>query len=362
MSISNRLHKSITLRHSKSHSGGVTDGSMWYADDSSFLGLGTTNMDQSEQDGHHNPPGSSDGEATIARQLTGELYCIGCGYNLRGLSIRSNCPECGVPVRATILGLVDPHADELSPLIAPKLSAIGLNAWSMGAMIAVMMIWVLRIAEVLRDIFDTTWTPMLAPWIGISGLILSMIGGATMIRPHRGVNRLESIRSAIGVSLYGALIFVFSAIYLGHDAAAPSPLLDPSNSSLSRSILRIAMFLLIAGIILGLRPQAVGLAVRSVVVRTGRVDRQSLMALLASLGIAATGDLIHVLSTYISMGIDDVLSIISVVVISLGSVLFTVGMVNICIDTVRLFPVLVRPGVGLSDIFETNHEKSRRSG
>lgn len=305
-------------------------------------------------------PQPVDGSA-IARQLTGELFCIGCGYNLRGLSIRSNCSECGMPVRATILGIVDPHADELEPLFVPRLAAIGLNAWSIGAMIAVLMVWVLRLAEVLRDVFDSTWAPSYAAWIGIGGLAVSMVGGLTMIRPHRNIHRLEAVKAAIGVSLYWVLIFVYSAIYRGHDLSSPSPLLDPGASALDRSVLRVIMFGLVAGIIWGIRPQAVGLAVRSIVVRTGRVDRQSLWAVLAALGVAAFGDVIHMVSMFTPRGISEVLSIISIVLISLGSVLFSVGMINICLDTLRLYPVLVRPGVGLSDIFETNQQKSARA-
>ncbi len=319
-------------------------------------------MDQPTQDDKDTQVAPSDDGSTIARQLTGELYCINCGYNLRGLSIRAKCSECGVPVRATILGIVDPCADELVPLSAPRVVAIGLNAWSFGAIVAAAMVWVLRGSEVLNDMLGTVWPLSFVPWIGIGGLVVSMLGSATMIRPHRKVPRVEVIRSALAVSLYAPLIYIYSAIYLWYDGAVPSPLLDPGESSLSRSILRVMLFLCVAGIVWGLRKQAVGLAVRSVVVRTGRVDRQSLMAVLASLGIAALGDLIHIASTFIAFGFEDVLSIISVVVIALGSVLFSVGLVNICIDTLRLYPILVRPGVGLSDIFETNRQKSKRTG
>lgn len=299
-------------------------------------------------------------EQVIARQLTGELYCLSCGYNLRGLSIRSECPECGVPVRATILGIVDPHADELLPLLHPRVSALGLCCWSFGAMIAVLMVWFLRGIEVLRDIGMSTWIPGAFAWLGVVALLISMLGGATMIRPHRGVTRLESLRSAAGVSMFAPLIFVYHAIYIGHDVLAPSPLLSPGGDAIGRSILRVTLFLLVAGIIWGLRPNAVGLAVRSVIVRTGRVDRQSLVAVLASLGIATLGDLLSIAAGFSPVSIADVISIVSVVIISLGSVLFTVGMINICIDTIRLYPMLVRPGVGLSDIFETNRQKSRR--
>lgn len=313
---------------------------------------------------HTGPPPSNHGQpdAVIARQLTGALYCISCGYNLHGLSIRASCPECGVPVRATILGIVDPHADELTPLTRPRLTGVGLLMWSFGAMIAVLMVWLLRGAEVLRDLGVSTWVPGFFAWVGLGGLLVSMVGAATLIRPHPSVTRREAFRCSVGVSLYAALILVYEAIYLGHDAIAPSPLLAPGGDPIGRSVLRVALFMLVAGIVWGVRPAAVGLATRSVIVRTGRVDRQSLVAVLASLGIATLGDLLAISSRFTPASVGDVASLVSVVVISLGSVLFTVGMVNVCIDTVRLFPVIVRPGVGLGDIFETNRQKSERTG
>ena len=311
---------------------------------------------QSDQAGDRQRP-----DAAIARQLTGELYCLSCGYNLHGLSIRAACPECGVPVRATILGIVDPHADELTPLTFPRLSAIGLCAWSFGALIAVLVVWSLRGFEVLRDLGIVSLGPRYLPWVGLGGLVLSMLGALTMIRPHASVTRWEAMRCAIGASMYVALVFVYDAIYLGHDIVAPSPLFAPGGDALGRSVLRIVMFLLVAGVVWGLRPAAVGLAVRSVIVRTGRVDRQSMMTVLASLGIATLGDLLSIATRFTPMSVAEVLGIVSIVIISLGSVLFTVGMINICVDTVRLYPVLVRPGVGLSDIFETNRQKTQRT-
>jgi len=86
-----------------------------------------------------------------------------------------------------------------------------------------------------------------------------------------------------------------------------------------------------------------------------------LYAVFASLAIAAIGDIIYIINHFVILSIDDILSIVALVVVSLGSVLFSVGMVNICIDTIRLYPVLVRPGVGLSDIFETNTQKTERT-
>jgi len=299
-------------------------------------------------------------DLSIARQLTGELYCIGCGYNLHGLSIRSNCSECGVPVRATILGIVDPHADELVPLFHPRLAAIGLNMWSFGALLAVAMVWLLRGAEAWRGMMGAAWMPQFAALIGIAGLIVSMIGGASMIRPHQGVKRREVFKAAIGVSLYAPLILLYGEMYAGFDFQSSSALFSPTGDSIAHSILRLTIFLITVGLVINLRQAAVGLAVRSVVVRTGRIDRQSLLAVLAAMGIAAFGDLLQLCTPLLSGGLLDAVSLGSIVLVALGSVLFSLGLANVCVDTIRLFPVLVRPGVGIGDIFETNRERSHR--
>jgi hypothetical protein len=134
------------------------------------------------------------GVETIARQLTGELICIGCGYNLRGLSIREMCPECGMSIRATLLGIVDPHAEELESLSSPRLSGNGIVLWSMGALVACASVWILRIDEIVRA--KLAVNAGLGSWVSLIGaiaLILSGIGALTLIRPHRRVGRLMAI-------------------------------------------------------------------------------------------------------------------------------------------------------------------------
>lgn len=311
----------------------------------------------------HNPDHLSSGSEIdgIARQLIGELRCIECGYDLRGLSIRSLCPECRLPVRATILSIVDPKAEQLAPLSFPWFTATGLVMWSSGGLLAILMVWVLRLSELGRDILDLQWKPWWIPWLGLLGIVCSAIGALSMIRPNHRVRRVEALRAALAAGAYAPLLLIYFTIYFRLDHLSPSPLLNPGESSLSRSVLRLMLFACIAVIIWGLRPNAVALAIRSVVVRTGRIDRQSMYAVLVSFAVAAIGDALHLLGAWIGGGIGDVCSALQIVFVSLGSVLVTVGMINIVLDTVRLYPVLVRPGVGLSDIFETNAQKDRRT-
>src|SRR3954470_14312241 len=93
-------------------------------------------------------------ESDIARELTGNLPCVTCRYNLRGLSIKSVCPECGTAVRAAILAAVDPYAPILQPLYAPRLAATGLMLWAGGALAAGLLTWSLRLADLFATLLD----------------------------------------------------------------------------------------------------------------------------------------------------------------------------------------------------------------
>jgi len=324
-------------------------------------------MSGSDQDGvvPANP-----GVEMIARQLTGELICIGCGYNLRGLSIREVCPECGMSIRATLLGIVDPQAEELENLSSPWLAANGLLLWSCGALIACLSVWVLRIDEIVRA--KTSVNLGLIGWVsmvGLIALICSGVGALTMIRPYRHMKRWLSMRAAIGVSAYIPVVMVYAVIYRGFDQSASMPLINPGAQYLDRSLLRLGMFIGVVVIVWGIRPNALKLAMRSVIVRTGRVDRQSIYAVLASFGVAALGDAFNIVGIIFSdegglggLGgvVADLLMQLHVVLVALGSVLITLGLTNIVVDSFRLRPVLKHQGVGLSDVFETNREKDAR--
>ena len=51
--------------------------------------------------------------------LIRQLACVRCGYDLKSLYADSNCPECGEPIRLTIIDTIDPAARRLPPLERP---------------------------------------------------------------------------------------------------------------------------------------------------------------------------------------------------------------------------------------------------
>lgn len=299
---------------------------------------------------------------SIARQLTGDLLCVGCGYNLRGLSVREMCPECGMPVRATILGVVDPRAHELAPLDAPAWVARGMVAWALGGWIAVIAVAMMRLAEIVRGLFGVDWWPGFAPLLGTAGLIVSGLGALTMIRPHNRVTRVQAALAALGVAAYIPLTLIYYHIYARFDAASPAPFMQPGPGQFDRSALRLAMFVAVAIVLLGLRRNARGLSARSVIVRTGRVDRQSMLALLASFFVAAIGDGLNVVAFLTAESFSGIIATVGTVFVAVGSVLVVVGATNILVDVRRLYPVVARRGVGLGDVLESNAQRDRRAG
>src|SRR6185295_10238912 len=83
----------------------------------------------------------------LALELTGDLPCVRCKYNLRGLTVKGMCPECGTSVRTTILAKIDPLAKELRPLHFPRLTSLGLIVWAWSALAAALCNWALRLSD-----------------------------------------------------------------------------------------------------------------------------------------------------------------------------------------------------------------------
>ena len=48
------------------------------------------------------------------------MPCSRCGYDLRGLQADGDCPECGEPIRLTIIETVDPASRRLAPMHQPR--------------------------------------------------------------------------------------------------------------------------------------------------------------------------------------------------------------------------------------------------
>lgn len=308
-----------------------------------------------ERKGKRKRSGDSPVEPALADTLAGDLPCLGCGYNLRGLSIRAVCPECGTAVRAAILARVDPLAEELRPLRRPVVLAYALIVWAWAAVGAAALVWAQRLADVLG-----IWliTPVRLEWgvdLGLTAIAISGLGACVLVRPFTGRIGWDDGKALAGVAAYLPLLYFHALLHGEYDQMRGVPFIGPEGMDEGRALLRLAENLLIVIIILALRPNAVALAERSLVMRTGRVDTQPMTALVFSLALASGGDILRLGFGRVGGIGGDLLLTLELVIIAVGSFLFTLGLVGIGVDVVRLRPVLIRPSPGLTDIFEHGH-------
>lgn len=291
--------------------------------------------------------------AALVRDLRGDLPCGRCRYNLRGLTVRGNCPECGLPIRVTLLAVVDPWAKELQPIRFPFLTAAGLILWAASAVVAALGIWLLRGGDI-SGVFgfspwSTLWAQTWVPRVVAGSVAISGVGAIAFVRPHARIPVWQIAAAGLGVLCYIPLVWLTWRLHAVLDSAHPSPYFGSGGGvvSVERSVLRILAGLLIIAIALCVRPTGRLLVARSMLMRSGRVDRQTLLALAASAGVAMIGDLLHLVSLHLPEGSNELARLSGSLVIGLGSLLLTIGFVNLFIDSLRIRSVVVAPPLSL---------------
>src|SRR6185369_7553380 len=103
-----------------------------------------------------------------------------------------------------------------------------------------------------------------------------------------------------------------------------------------RIVLRLVIgALLIAALIL-LRPNARLLAARSLLLRMGRVDRQTMRAMALAVAVGMLGDLLHLIGPWLPGAILRITDSLGDFLIAVGSMLFTVGLIGVALDVFRV--------------------------
>lgn len=300
----------------------------------------------------------------VARKLIGNMPCVVCGYNLKTLSVRHVCPECGTPVRATVLAVVDPYASVLQPIRFPRATAVGIVVWSCAALCAALLTWGQRFIDVF------------AVWTGENGgsgalaftatvlIVVSAAGATALIRPHKRIAIWKSLAATISVALCGVHAALYWKLHGIYDPLHTRPFVEAVDGQEIRTWLRLGGSAVLAAAIMGLRPNARELAARSLVLRMGRADRQTMLAMVAALGLAMIGDVVTMIARSASGSASALLEPLGTVLIAVGSMLFTAGLVGVMVDCLRIASVIVRPSrtMGETVEMETEGDNGERGG
>ncbi|MFI4870886.1 MAG: hypothetical protein ACIARQ_03675 [Phycisphaerales bacterium JB061] len=282
--------------------------------------------------------------------LSGQLPCWVCGYELSGLSVTGVCPECGTPVRTTLLAVVDPSAASFAPLRMPRVASAGLVLWTGAALLAILTIWLCRLTDALDVWFAVPsklgFLGALVPiFAGLSGL-----GSLVLIRPQQG----DSIRQTLGPSvasvLYVPLVWMLWMLHARHDLTSGTPYFTNTLREADRVELRCGIGIVTMLIALLLRPSVQEFAKRSVLMRTGQLTRQTLIAVVAALAIALAGDMIQVASLRVDALQNIVTSTVSLLLVAAGSALVTIGVAGMFWDALRLYPLIRNGPRALGDV------------
>ena len=305
------------------------------------------------------PPGGSIDRALsrairLNRALTGNLPCIICGYDLKGVTIRGSCPECGTLVRATILYTVDPEAEEFRPLLTPTITAWSVALWAIFGFAAILAAWWVRAADAVWHTLGFTIDTSIAQWALLGCVALSGVSLIGMIRPTTRAPWRGSIWAIVALAAYAPLMYLLVRLR-AWDAAHASPYF-PWNRAASaldvtdRELMRLGIGACIATIVLAARPNARELVRRSLAMRSGRVDRQTLLALAGAIGVAALGDALRLAAVHLPIEPGAIVDNIGSVLVAVGSMFMTLGIASSVIDSWRIRSVILLPAPSLHDV------------
>ncbi len=298
------------------------------------------------------------GVPPLGRELGGDLPCVVCSYNLRGLSIRSMCPECGTGVRATILALVDPQASELQPIRFPKLVASAVVLWAAGAVAVAMMCWLPHAADALRLLGMNIDRP--SAKLGVMlGLGTSLLGALVLVRPHAKLGVLVPLMTLLGALLYAPLGYVMWKQQALMDAIGGPRYFTGWAPMVEATTLSVLAYGLIAAIIMLQRPIARALVARSLVMRTGRVDRQTMYAMAIACFIAIGGALLgRAVPSTVPMW-SDLARVSGIVLVIFGSLMLSIGLLGSLLDCARIASAIVAPKPTLRKVIREGHAQPK---
>ncbi|HRJ49556.1 MAG TPA: hypothetical protein PKU91_03420, partial [Phycisphaerales bacterium] len=194
--------------------------------------------------------------------------------------------------------------------------------------------------------------------IDTTTLAETFVGGLALVRPHGGIPRAHSALSMAGVTASMGLAWMIWHLLAVVDGPYGRPYLSGTEWS-GRWTWSVGTTCLAGVVALAYRPVFTTLQARSHLLRSGRVERQTMRAVAASIGVILCGDAAQALIRATQPTASGVLVIMAACVTGVGSLLLTAGLAGVVMDVARLTPLVLSPPLGLSDVLGSEPSSGR---
>jgi hypothetical protein len=288
------------------------------------------------------------------RELARSLHCRRCGYNLRGLRVGGQCPECGLEVWETVVSTVDPAASRLPRLYDPRGVGVAL-VWLLACLVLATLFMLARpVAHRLDDTFAPLGTVVLSrftpPWLMIVAGAITLAGlwSVWRLTPTRAEYSLGAARDGLRRLAVGLVMIGLLSILAG----LMIPRLDVAPGSSRLPVQVAGHVLMVTALIitmLGLRGVFRAVGERSREYRTARAGRQRARDMIAA-GIGlGVGELTRLLAVAAEL---EVMQAFGTVVLWISTLMLVIGLVYLLVNAIWICRSLRRPPPTLQELLE----------
>ncbi len=280
--------------------------------------------------------------ATIRRPLP----CVTCGYQLRGLAVGGVCPECGDPIRRSVLAVIDPRASGLPTLRNPRMVAHGLFGLIASLAVAAVLLVPRPLAarlELSLGAPSGRWVSLVPAWLplaaaGVFGLALVFL---VMLAPPADARAAEpGVTRGIRRLREGLVVLALAAA--GFGIADVRPPFDAVEQGL---------FLLLCGAaiwtFLALRATVRVIGQRSRQYRTRVAARQGFREMAIATGVLVLGQAAAAAGERLGVGM---LEFLGQLVAWVSLLMVLIGLAYMVVNAVWIQRALLRPPPTLAEL------------
>ena len=272
------------------------------------------------------------------------LQCAHCGYDLQGLYADGDCPECGEPIRLTVIETIDPASRRLAPILNPKIIGNSISgvvcAFFFSTLLAAFA-FLINSPSILPVPEQIRLYPSSAFLWGAAGIgFLSILLLVPIMRMCQR-SELSGCRGGILLTLSGTTLWSFSmlgAIYFLFQGSTEYPV----YTMLFDALLPIISSGLVFS---GFRKLIPRLGQRSRAFRQAQGSRQRMNDLLAALVMLVIGRTLIAISTE-----EANLAILGLIVIVISISFILIGLAYVLRNTLWIRNALITPPPALSDL------------